>query len=938
MAIYKYSSLAAGTTTFDLVAPLPATLPAGHQPKFTISDFFVFDDPTISASSIAISEVSGTTTITVGGKTLTFTGFAMRQMSVSGFTFEDGSRLQIGDGTTAVAADDADISITGTEFNDYFDGLGNGANGDTINYASATSGVTITLGDGIIAGTTNGGAGVDKLFNIENAIGSIYSDILTARTDVGSRLDGGLGIDTLTGGAGNDTFVTTAGDVVTDGSTADQDLVMSSVDYVLPTNVENLTLTGTAVMGIGNAAVNIITGTSGKNILDGGAGADTLSGGAGDDTYLFGAGDTITELTNGGTDLVISSVTVTLADNVENLRLGSGAINGTGNASANLIYAGVGNNTLDGGTGLDTLSYQYGATAGVTVALNVATAQTTGGSGSDTISNFENLTGTRFSDTLTGTTAANTLIGGSGNDRLTGMGGNDVLDGGTGNDTYVVTTTTGVTFKDTLGVDTLEVSSGFGNISTFSFLENVTLTGTASNATGNAGANILQGNAGNNILDGGAGNDVLLGGLGSNTLKGGDGDDTYIVNPANTLGGSISDTTGKDLLIFNDAAAFTTTLPANIENFTAGTATVTNGVLGAITVSTVDATVTGNLLNNVITGGTGANTLNGGDGNDVLSVGYTIGTTTAVKNDRLDGGLGNDSMFGGRGNDTYVVDSTADVVTELGTPTGTAAQGNDTVESSITYTLSGNLENLTLTGTTAINGTGNASVNTIIGNDADNILSGGVGNDTLTGNAGNDRLDGGSGADGMTGGAGDDTYVVDKVGDTVAEAASEGTDLVLSSVTFTLGANVENLTLTGSSAVNGTGNADANVLTGNSGANTLVGNGGGDTFIGGAGKDTLTGGAGVDTFVYNAASESTVAFFDVITNFTAGTDTIDVSAIFGGAVPSTLITSGAFHGTGAPEVSYISGKVSFDVDGNGTADFAIALTGAPTIALTDFTF
>ena len=144
-------------------------------------------------------------------------------------------------------------------------------------------------------------------------------------------------------------------------------------------------------------------------------------------------------------------------------------------------------------------------------------------------------------------------------------------------------------------------------------------------------------------------------------------------------------------------------------------------------------------------------------------------------------------------------------------------------------------------GTTAINGTGNALDNILVGNSAIN---------TLTGGAGNDRLDGGAGADKLAGGTGDDTYVVDNASDVVTENAAEGTDTLLSSITLTLAANVENLTLTGTAALSGTGNAANNVLTGNSASNTLTGAAGNDTLSGGAGADTMAGGVGNDTYLF----------------------------------------------------------------------------------------
>ena len=282
------------------------------------------------------------------------------------------------------------------------------------------------------------------------------------------------------------------------------------------------------------------------------------------------------------------------------------------------------------------------------------------------------------------------------------------------------------------------------------------------NFTGSLLALTLTGGDGNDALTGGLGNDRLVGGAGADSLAGRQGDDTYLVDDA---ADTVTELSGEG--IDTVYAPLSQTLADNVENLTLTGADSING--------------TGNSLDNSLTGNSG--------------------------NNRLDGGGGADTMVGGAGDDTYVVYNPGDLMLEQ------AGGGSDLVLAAISHALADEVENLTLTGTDSINGTGNA---------LDNVL---------TGNSGDNRLDGTAGADALSGGLGNDSYVVDAAGDQVLESEGEGTDLVQASLSWTLASGVENLELTGSSNLNGTGNALNNRLTGNDGDNLLDGGSGIDTVV-----------------------------------------------------------------------------------------------------------
>ena len=322
----------------------------------------------------------------------------------------------------------------------------------------------------------------------------------------------------MEGGAGNDTYIVdNTGDQVIEAVSGGTDTVLASVSHTLAGNVENLVLTGSGHLnGTGNALNNRLTGNAGNNILDGGTGADTMAGGAGNDTYIVdNIGDRVIEAAGGGTDTVRTTVSYTLAANVENLVLsGNAYLNGTGNGFANILAGNAGNNVLNGGYGADTLIG------------NAGNDSLFGGDGNDRLlggAGFDRLFGGTGNDVLNGGIGADTLDGGVGNDSLLGGDGNDRLLGGVGFDRLF-----GGTGNDVLdgGIGTDTLDGGVGNDS-------------------------LLGRDGNDRLLGGLGNDRLVGGTGKDQLTGGMGADQFVFTNRLDSGAG---PTGRDVITdFNRA-------------------------------------------------------------------------------------------------------------------------------------------------------------------------------------------------------------------------------------------------------------------------------------------------------------------------------------------------------------------------------------------------
>jgi Ca2+-binding RTX toxin-like protein len=624
----------------------------------------------------------------------------------------------------------------------------------------------------------------------------------------------------------------------------------------------------------GGDGADDIRGEAGDDTLIGGVGNDLLSGGPGADSYRFATGsgaDVIDDSQNVAQDTAIDEIVFEAGIAPEDIEVLFGP--SFPYVPDLLIRNAVTGDTI---TVRRFFATEVGYTGGDKIE-RIRFADGTVWNESEIAARAAQLVGTEGDDTLQSQLQLDTrLFGLGGNDYLTSANGNDLLDGGAGDDWMFGGVGDDTYEVDSIG-DTVVENQGEGTDlvrSSVSWtlgaqVENLTLTGSAAiNATGNSLVNVLTGNSANNTLDGKAGADTAIGGA---------GDDTYVID---NVGDVIIENAGEGTDLVQSSVTYS--LQANVENLTL----TGSGAINATGNELANA-LTGNSGANVLDGGEGADSMAGGTGNDTYfvdnagdtitenssagtdhvrsSITYALGSNlenltligtanldgtgnsssnTITGNDGanvLDGGTsGTDVLVGGVGDDTYVVGRTSGITITEG-----SNQGTDTVRASVTYTLSSNLENLMLTGSGAINGTGNS---------ASNVLTGNSGNNTLDGGTGDDTLDGGSaGTDTLRGGTGNDTFIVARSsGITITENSGAGTDTVQSSVTYTLGSNLENLTLTGSSAINGTGNSAANVISGNSAANTLDGGSGNDTLNGFGGNDALTGGLGADIYQYTS--------------------------------------------------------------------------------------
>lgn len=705
--------------------------------------------------------------------------------------------------------------------------------------------------------TVDAGAGNDIVRSNGDGVyvaGDGDDTVFAGLTNSLETLDGGTGVDTL--------------DTTTWGGPYTINLVTGATNFSGESfvNFENL------VTGDGD---DTITGTAGDNRIETRGGIDTVTGGGGNDTVLLGLGD-------------------------------DSFVWNPGDAS----------DSVDGQGGNDTLLFN-GASANETFEISAvgSHAQLTRDIGNivQDLNRIETITLAALggSDTIRVHDLSDTQVAQVNLDLgADGAADQSFLDGISGNDTITIVSTAGV-----VNVSGLHLRPAVAISNADATLDTLTVQSLNGNdiidATGLAFGVIKL------TIDGGAGDDVLTGNSDANTILGGLGNDRVI---------------DRDFVNFDvhDGGDGNDTIDYSQVTFTSGVVTI-NLATGQTAVNGGNTETIANFEN--ATGSQGGETLIGSAGNNVLD--------GQGGNDSLDGGAGNDTLTGGAGNDTFFVDRPGDKVFEV------AGGGSDTVFASVNYTLQAGQEVEFLranAGGAGLKLTGNQFANTVVG---------GTGDDTL---------DGGTSGDLLQGGLGDDTYFFENSSDVIDETGGDGIDLVFSSRSLSLVpsvrvlGDVENLTLTGSSDLNGTGNTLANEITGNTGNNGLSGNEGDDTLEGGAGNDSLTGGLGADrlegganadTFIYDLAAESTVAGAgrDLIIGFSqAEADKIDLAHIdanttVGGNQAFAFIAAVAFSGTAGELRAFASGAntlVQADLNGDASADFSILVKGSVTFNAGDF--
>ena len=780
-------------------------------------------------------------------------------------------------------------SLEGGSGADVLDG-GPGIDTAVYNSGRGLSNVVVNLA----ANVDNGGDGTnDTLTDIENILGGEGNDTIVGNA-IGNVLDGGPGddtiagaggVDTLIGGTGNDSIMGDGDDVVSyEGASNRVEVDLRDGTAVERPESEEPTTTDT-LSGIrtviGSYFNDVIYGDDGNNRIDPKLSREARTTG----------GDVVDG--GGGTDTLVIDYSVGDAPLGINSKL----------SGVNIIPF----------FGFVSISRKLnGADFDIVTASEVEQLDFTGGRQDDAVEGFigaDTLRGGGGADALDGADGDDFIEGGDGDDFLFGRDGADHLDGGAGNDWVFVDdrgdTVGGGLFDDAIGgsgIDTLFVDYGFRNYKVFvrdgqirsedsgggaGYVVNHTSFEHFNISAGNQ-PDTLSGGAGTDTIHAGGGADVLTANAGADALFGDGGDDTFNVNPFLALGATLNGGLGEDTLNV-DASKSTKVLVMTESLFQTANFiklaqfSFVKNLTGQFEYSDIENiqlfgtkysdTYRGGPASAVIFSGNGNDTLNGGSGIDLFSGGKGNDVLNGGGgDDTLLGGDGNDTMFagsgkdrleGGKGDDTYHVSYEPMGIEDTATESPNA--GYDVViATGEGWFLGPNFEELRLSSNAEAYGHGNEGDNLIIGpENAVGRLYGGEGDDILRGGNSNDILDGEEGIDRMSGGRGNDTYFVDHFKDRIAEitGTAGGVDTVITSASYELPKNVENLTLL-VGATKGVGNNIANIIMGHSGTNALFGGGGNDTLLGGDpttgwtganSYDRLVGGPDADIFVLHSA-------------------------------------------------------------------------------------
>uniref|UniRef100_UPI0040472DEE hypothetical protein n=1 Tax=Aliarcobacter sp. TaxID=2321116 RepID=UPI0040472DEE len=815
-----------------------------------------------------------------------------------------------GTGNDVIYGDAGDDILRGNEGDDKFvftystdtfdgnDNIDGGANSDTVDYSAIIDSqyfadIDLTSQTSQIKDSSNSNAVVksDTIVSIENAIGTSGNDTLRGNASVNS----------LNGGAGNDTVLYTfaaltagvvanlnAGTVektvgtgtVIDTITSIENIVGSDYD---DTFITKLTQTNIIDAGetdsIGAGALNgaeingdtvdyssngaskievdlsAVDGSNYSTVIVSGAGAvndilrnvENITGTSGNDTIT--GDDTVNTLLGmAGNDIIDGKGGADYIDG------GAGNDTITGGTGADRLFGGIGNDlfidsnftgdVIDGGTetdtsrGSDTVDYSQVGTYGVNITLNDAQVTTvTINSETHTIVNIENITGTHQDDVITGDVGNNILKGNDGLDIIDGAAGDDTIDGGA-NATGIEILTGGA------GLDTIYGGDGVDSI--VGGADNDRLYGDDSLNS----ASMVN----NDILDGGAGEDILYGGYGDDTLIGGADNDQLI-------GGEGSDTADYS----NESASVNA-------NISAGNA---QGTSSGIDILNSIENITGTNLSgsaDTITGSNGANILKGLAGNDTI---YELDGA-----DIVEGGSGNDYIYAGAGDDIIDGDDT-----DAGTINGTSdtldftliAINDDTNDNRV---IDANDGDATAAGVDAYNGIEidlsdtNAqrihaeygtdtitNIENVIGSDKNDYIKGNTQANILEGRSGNDYLIGLEGADRLIGGAGTDT----------ADYSTGSQNIVIDMTKAQTNGSEDTYRVSN----DGYGNKEfidgiENIITG-SGDDTIYGDGESNEIITGAGNNTIRGGENAD-IIDGGADNDTADFSDLAFGVTVDLD------------------------------------------------------------------